>query len=69
MQLNLSTSLTSQLDLIVCSHVSNSGLTLNAFTSILGEIAKALFQEESQNNALNKMLNQHIQPLYDVILQ
>ena len=47
MQLNLSTGLTSQLDLVVCSNASSSGLTLEVFTSILGEIAKVLFQGES----------------------
>ena len=47
MQLNLSTGLTSQLDLVVCSNASASGLTLHVFVSILGDIAKVLFQGES----------------------
>ena len=69
LQLNITPELTSQLDIIVCSHASTSGLSLGIFVEVIGDVSQLLFEGENRDNAIKKMVNQHLEPLYDVIIK
>ena len=69
LQISTPLHLKSQLDLIFYSHAQPTALSFETFLPTLIEVSCFVFQGEEKGTALQKMLTQHIQPLYDVILK
>jgi hypothetical protein len=69
MQLSQNSTLISQLDLVFYSHSQSTNLTLQGFSTVLGQIASLVFVDIEKEARLQKLLNIHLQPLYDQILK
>jgi hypothetical protein len=69
LHLNNHHTLISQFDLIFCSRVHPNGMELGTFIKSLKSIAALAFQGGSESEKVQRLLTQHLQPLYDVILK